>query len=277
MGHRGSGPRTCVRSTLVFVMSMQLASNGVDAIHARERLHHDDIAHGLDPARMRPSVAKQEEERALLSRLGNIAGKNVLEVGCGDGSLTLHLLASGAKVTALDISPGMVRVAQERAERFGRGTDFRFIVAPAEETGLATGAFDVVVGKWVLHHLDLPRGAQELARVLRPRGTGLFMETSALNPLLKWARQHLAGRYGVASCGSADEHPLGERALRELTVTFSRVYVSFPVFRFFELLDRVFHGKLPPLTVAFRLLDQVAALVPGLRRYSYQMLIRVER
>jgi len=103
------------------------------------------------------------------------------------------------------------------------------------------------------------------------------METSALNPLLKWARQHLAGRFGVASCGTADEYPLDERALRELRATFSRVYVSFPVFRFFELIDRVFRGKLPPLTVAFWLLDRVAALVPGLRRYSYQVLVRVER
>ena len=257
-------------------MSTQLTLNGVDAIHARERLHHDDIAHGLDPARMPPARAT-EAERALLRRIGNIAGKNVLEVGCGDGSLTLHLLARGASVTALDLSPGMVRVAQERAERFRPGSDFRFVVAPAEETGLPAGGFDVVVGKWVLHHLDLARGAQELARVLRPGGTGLFMETSALNPVLRWARQHLVGRFGVASCGTADEYPLGEQALRELTVTFSRVYVSFPVFRFFELVDRVFRGKLPPLTVAFRLLDRVAALVPGLRRYSYQMLIRTER
>jgi SAM-dependent methyltransferase len=171
----------------------------------------------------------------------------------------------------------MVRVAQERAEHFRRGSDFRFVVAPAEQTGLPAGGFDVVVGKWVLHHLDLARGTQELARVLRPGGTGLFFETSALNPVLKWARRHLAGRFGVESCGTADEHPLDERALRELTVAFSRVYVSFPVFRFFALVDRVFRGKLPPLTLAFRLLDQLAALVPGLRRYSYQMLIRVER
>lgn len=105
----------------------------------------------------------------------------------------------------------------------------------------------------------------------------MFMETSALNPVLKWARQHLAGRFGVASCGTADEHPLDEGALRELGATFSRVYVSFPVFRLFELIDRVFRGKLPPLTVGFRFLDQMAALVPGLRRYSYQMLVRVKR
>ena len=122
---------------------------------------------------------------------------------------------------------------------------------------------------------DVP--AQRLLLELELGEAGYRVELAPAGAEGLAARQHLAGRYGVASCGSADEHPLGERALRELTVTFSRVYVSFPVFRFFELLNRVFHGKLPPLTVAFRLLDQVAALVPGLRRYSYQMLIRVER
>jgi ubiquinone/menaquinone biosynthesis C-methylase UbiE len=226
---------------------------------------------------MRP-VRPTDVERALLRRIGSLAGKNVLEVGCGDGSLTLHLLARGASVTALDISAGMVRVAQERAERFRPESDFRFVVAPAEATGLAAGRFDVVVGKWVLHHLDLAQAAQELARVLRPGGTGLFMETSALNPVLNWARQHLAGRFGVVSYGTPDEHPLDAAALRELKANFSRVYVSFPVFRLFLLIDsHVFRGKLQPLTGALWLLDQVAALAPGVRRYSYQMLIRVER
>jgi len=235
---------------------------------ARERDHHDRLAAGLDPAGM-PPRAPDPWEAAILAAAGDLRGREVLELGCGDGSLSLALLERGARLTALDLSPGMVAVARARAERFAPGAPARFIAAGAERTGLEDGAFDVVVGKWVLHHLDLGPAAAELRRVLCPGGRAVFAETSGLNPVLRAARRRLTGRYGVARVGTEDERPLGRDDLALLRARFA-VDVSFPVFQLAQILDRqVLRYRWPRVTRACARLDGVLGRLPVVRRYGH--------
>jgi SAM-dependent methyltransferase len=90
--------------------------------------------------------------------------RRVLEVGCGWGELAEWITRdTGAEVVAVDLSPRMVELAQER------GIDAR--VADAQQLPFADGEFDVVVAAWMLYHVpDLNRGIGELARVLRTGG-----------------------------------------------------------------------------------------------------------
>jgi SAM-dependent methyltransferase len=123
--------------------------------------------------------------------LGDLRDREVLELGCGLGQLTTLLARSGARVTALDISPASVAVARRRAALHGVGDRVRFVVAPAERLPFPDDRFDAAVGKAVLHHLDVRTAGPELHRVLRPGGRAAFSEPLGTNPLVAFARDHL--------------------------------------------------------------------------------------
>jgi SAM-dependent methyltransferase len=105
----------------------------------------------------------------LVARLvdaGDLAGRRVLEVGCGTGSLAGALAAEhGCEVVGIDASPEMVAVA--RGKGMG-GT--RFEVAPAEALPFDAGSFERATMVSVAHHLDRPRAFAELQRVLGAGG-----------------------------------------------------------------------------------------------------------
>jgi SAM-dependent methyltransferase len=107
------------------------------------------------------------------------------------GEMTTLLARSGARVTAVDISPGSIDMARRRAELHGVDTAIDFVVAAGEQLPLPAERFDVVVGKAVLHHLDVVRAAPELHRVLRSGGRAAFAEPLGTNPVIAFARDHL--------------------------------------------------------------------------------------
>lgn len=123
--------------------------------------------------------------------LGDLDGREVLEYGCGLGELTIVLARSGARVTTFDLSPASVEFTRRRAAREGVADRVQFVVAAGEALPFPDAAFDVAVGKAVLHHLDPVAGAAELARVLRPDGRAAFSEPLGMNPVLVFARAHL--------------------------------------------------------------------------------------
>jgi ubiquinone/menaquinone biosynthesis C-methylase UbiE len=245
----------------------------------REREFHDRLASHYDGAAMPPG----EPERldlAALAEAGELQGRRVLDLGCGTGDLTLALLDAGAEVTAIDVSPGMVDLARRRVRHFRPAArPPRFVVAAAEQLPFAGGAFDVVIGRFILHHLDLERAPAEIARVLAPGGIAVFAENSARNALLMLARERLAGRFGIPRYGTADEHPLGDEDLRHLAAAFARVRVSYPVFDFFVLFDRyVRRLRSPWRSRALESLDvAIHKRLPAARRYSFRVVVTAER
>jgi ubiquinone/menaquinone biosynthesis C-methylase UbiE len=193
----------------------------------------------------------------------------VLELGCGAGDLSVELLRRGARLTAIDISPGMVELARSRA---GAGT---FVVAPAEETGLPDASFDLVVGKWVLHHVEVAAAAREVHRLLRPGGRAVFFENQDRNPLLRLARGGLWGSRRLNWVGTQDEHPLTRTDFDTLRRTFDSVELAYPSFYFFEALSRALGHRLHrPLAG----LDAfVWRTLPPARRWSWHVLLVVRR
>jgi 2-polyprenyl-3-methyl-5-hydroxy-6-metoxy-1,4-benzoquinol methylase len=91
---------------------------------------------------------EQNEVRALKS-VAQWRGKDVLEVGCGNGRLTLRLARLGAKVTAVDPESTLIRSARKNLpERFA--DQIRYQVRKAEQLSYPNDAFDLVVFSWVL-------------------------------------------------------------------------------------------------------------------------------
>jgi 2-polyprenyl-3-methyl-5-hydroxy-6-metoxy-1,4-benzoquinol methylase len=138
-------------------------------------------------ARPHPGNSPKDTMYSLLLPL---AGKRVVEYGCGFGEDSCHLADCGATVNAFDLSPVSVQKARRRAELLGVADRITFDVKQAGRTGYETGAFDVAVGIAILHHLhtelDLIYG--EAARLLKPGGVACFAEPVANSAVLRGIR-----------------------------------------------------------------------------------------
>jgi ubiquinone biosynthesis O-methyltransferase len=140
------------------------------------------------------AITEQLQRRLILTLLGDIRGRNILDVGCGDGDLAVELWRRGATVTGIDASPEMVEAARARAKR--EGVDISFIVGEAASIPLDPERFDVVVAVTILCFVaNAAPVFSEIARVLRPGGVLVIGE------LGKWSLWAAARRIR-AWCGS---------------------------------------------------------------------------
>jgi ubiquinone/menaquinone biosynthesis C-methylase UbiE len=101
-------------------------------------------------------------------------GKRVLEVGCGIGTDSINFARAGAELTAVDLSPESLHVAERRAEVMKVGDRIRFLQANAEELAsvLDGEEFDLVYSFGVVHHTPRPdRALAEMRRLVEPGGT----------------------------------------------------------------------------------------------------------
>lgn len=130
----------------------------------------------------------------------DIAGKSVLEYGCGPGSQAFSLAKAGAKITAIDISDVAIEQTKEEAKR--QGVEVECYVMDAEDLTFDDNSFDRVCGSGILHHLDLERCYKELRRVLKPGGSGIFFEPMGYNPVINFYRKM------TPDLRTDDEHPL---------------------------------------------------------------------
>src|SRR6516225_3290246 len=115
------------------------------------------------------AITEQLQRRLILTLLGDIRGRNVLDVGCGDGDLAVELWRRGGTVTGIDTSPEMVEAARARAKR--EGADISFMVGEAVTMPFDPERFDVVVAVTILCFVaNAAPVFREIARVLRPGG-----------------------------------------------------------------------------------------------------------
>ena len=110
---------------------------------------------------------------ARLRALGELDGREVLELGCGAAQWSIALAAAGARMTALDNSARQLEHARELMHR--AGADFPLVHASAEATPFADASFDVVFCDYgAMTFADPYRTIPEVARVLRPGGLFAF-------------------------------------------------------------------------------------------------------
>jgi len=239
----------------------------------RESHFWDVFAAAAPVAPVQPAPL-DEYAAARLRLLGPLAGKRVLDLGCGLGYGAALLALHGARVSAVDISARCVQTTRLRAAASGVAERVAAQVMSAYRLAFADESFDLVHGQDILHHLDIALAGREIKRVLRRGGRAVFQENNANNPLLMLARR-LCGHCGIPRWSTDDEYPLTRAEIAQLGTIFDgAVAVHYPALEFFRLLDMKLCGyRVRPVSVTCALLDRWAYRVPALRPYGYKQIV----
>jgi SAM-dependent methyltransferase len=149
--------------------------------------------------------------RYVFHVLGDVRGKIVLDLGCGSGENLAPLLARGADVIAIDLSPELIELAKQRVALSGYDAPV-FLVGSALEIPLPDACVDTVLCASLLHHLDIPRAMAEIRRVLTPGGSVIVKEPVRFSKLAGRLRKLFPPQRDT----SDDEHPLTREELERM-------------------------------------------------------------
>ena len=173
------------------------------AVDAAQRITPTDP---LALKRYSPPFRKRFNKEFRFWLMGNLRGKLLLDVGCGDGSNAVMLAQLGAVVTGIDISPRAIDLARRRAEINGVKDSVRFCCSPLETADFPQNSFDIIWGDAILHHLiaELDGVVRKLTEWAKPGALMLFGEPINFNNALRKFRLSLP----VKTDGTPDEKPL---------------------------------------------------------------------
>ena len=112
-----------------------------------------------------------------LLELEQIAGKRVLDIGCGNGQFSVFFAMYGAEVWGIDLADIGIATANKMAAANGVAERCRFMIGDATATDFPDDFFDYVVFTAALHHVvKYPGMREETWRVLRPGGALVFCD-----------------------------------------------------------------------------------------------------
>jgi SAM-dependent methyltransferase len=128
-----------------------------------------------------------------LGVLGDVAGLDVVELGCGTAYFSAWLARRGARPVGVDLTPAQLATARRCQQKFR--IDFPLIEADAGEVPLPDGSFDLVLSECGASLWCEPsRWIPEAARLLRPGGRLVFHTTSVLITMCQPEGDAPAGR-----------------------------------------------------------------------------------
>lgn len=207
---------------------------------------------------VRQAAIFSEATEDILRRAGIGPGMRVLDVGCGVGDVSLiaaALVGPSGLVVGVDRSAVALDTARQRMMRAGIG-NVRFEEANIDD--LADGAFDAVIGRFILMHLPDPTASLlRLVRTLRPGGVLAFVEMDI----------------GVAN--AVPRSDLFSRCLNLITTVYrkggmepdmgSRLYASFRAAGLAPLINGSCRVEAGPDAVAYDYLaDSLRSLLPSI-------------
>jgi 2-polyprenyl-3-methyl-5-hydroxy-6-metoxy-1,4-benzoquinol methylase len=154
---------------------------------AREREHYNRLAEHRNDSSLvmpkwnieryrRPSAATPFPLEYAFHLLGDIQGKTVLDLGCGDGLNTTILASLGANVVAVDISDKSLEVTYDRAAANGVADRVTPIHSDAADIPVEDASVDRVLCAAILHHVNAVETARQIGRVLKRSGVAVFEE-----------------------------------------------------------------------------------------------------
>ena len=157
---------------------------------------YDQIAGQYKRAKLAP-WRTHIECYTLLRLVGDVAGKSVIDLACGEGYYTRKLRHLGAaRVLGVDLSPGMIELAKAEEARQPLGIKYR---VGDVRTLDVPGEFDLVFAAYLLNHArtaeELTHMCRVVARALKPGGRFVTANSYAAEPRADPAAERA---YGIA-------------------------------------------------------------------------------
>ena len=108
--------------------------------------------------------------------LGDLQGKTIVDLGCGDGLNTVIMAALGAKVIAIDISDKCLETTSNRICANRLTSNVVLVHGDASAIPVEDGRVDGVLCASLLRHVDSMVAARQIRRILKPGGIASFVE-----------------------------------------------------------------------------------------------------
>lgn len=232
-----------------------------DALARRYDLGNDLLSLGLHRA-WKQAAAREALRAAQAGRL------RALDCACGSGDILLAMARQArgrldCALHGLDFSSEMLEVCQQRLDASGAGAQVELVCGDVLNLQYADGSFDAATIGFGIRNVDDPlRGICEMARVVRPGGRVVVLETGQPGNRLWRAVYRLYGRLVM--------EPLGGIATgqREAYAYLNRTAASFPCGeRFMQLMRSAKPGSAPAFSAVSgrALMGGIAWLYCGIR------------
>jgi 2-polyprenyl-3-methyl-5-hydroxy-6-metoxy-1,4-benzoquinol methylase len=259
----------------------------------RETEFHDGWARSTDLRKVEVrgcfEAPTAMENLHILREMGNLKDKRILDIGAGLGESSVYFALHGARVTTVDLSPEMVKIAHE----LGRlnGVELEGIVSSAESLNVRPGEYDIVYVANTIHHVtDKRRLFEQVHSALKPGGRFFSFDPVAYNPAINVYRKM------ANAVRTTDEAPLGKADLALARKYFHNVQhrefwiLTLSLFIKYYLIDRVhpnqdrYWKRILRETSStlwwwspLRAVDSVLTRIPGIRWMAWNMVMWGEK
>ncbi|MFZ0892469.1 MAG: class I SAM-dependent methyltransferase [Thermoplasmata archaeon] len=169
--------------------------------------------------------------RELLRTIGPVRGRNILDVGCGQGYFSRQLARRGGHVIGIDWSIRMLESARRHEEQHPLGIAYRQLDARRLSSVWKRPRFDLVVGSMSLMDMpDVSKVIRGVFRVLRPEGRLVFSVSHPVNTAaVGWERPRQRPRGAFMIDNYFDEGPAPLRwQMKRLKRPFSTPFGTEP-------------------------------------------------
>jgi SAM-dependent methyltransferase len=161
-------------------------------VHEKESHFHDlwALATPLDQIAVKEAFEAPTafENKAILSLMGDLRGKRLLDIGCGLGESSVYFAMRGAQVTATDLSPGMVNCAVALGKL--HNVEIEGLVQSGESLDVEPDSYDLVYVANTIHHVtDKRQLFAQIQRALKPGGRFFSFDPLAYNPVINVYRE----------------------------------------------------------------------------------------
>ena len=248
----------------------------------REKEFHDDYVKKENNVRQQQEIfyskdIQKMEHNHVFEFFGDMHGKKLLFFGSGGhSSLLKEFIRRGAFVVAIDISPETIKQLNAKIEEDGLQNSCSAHVMDCEELTFDPSHFDIVFGRSIIHHLDIPICIQQINRVAKPNCKIAFIEPMDTNPIIRLYRTL------TPDDRTPDEHPLIAKDLALFKQTYKKVDFKFLYFlTLFSNLIRKFTSNNTVFLRAFRTMTSLdnffLKILPVYRHLCWDVIITAEK